>query len=180
MDDNSLKIPKTKVPVTLWVHPDGRVLGSMFINPPSPDQHGEQPADLLNGASDFVVVELDDPGRVRFYNKSAIVRVEYWEAVETVDPMAGGHRPQPCCLNMMDGSVIEGEIWKSAPVERSRLYDYMNDATERFLRLHVGRGEIVLINKSYVVSISPLNQETSASLPRQDTAGSGDPVVLAA
>ena len=80
MDDSALKIPKKLMPVTLWVHPDGLVIGSMFLHLPGPDApNGEQPADVLNESADFLAIKRDDPEDLRFYNKSAIVRVEYWD-----------------------------------------------------------------------------------------------------
>ncbi len=64
---------------------------------------------------------------------------------------------------MMDGSMIEGEICKATPVERSRLYDYMNDTSERFLKLRHDATEVLLINKSYVVYISSVEVRAHAS-----------------
>ena len=158
MDDGALKVPKRQVPVMLWVHPEGRVVGSMFVHLAGPDStHAEQPWDVINEAADFVAVKLDDPDEMRFYNKSAIVRVEYRDGASSL--LAEG-RPLPCLITMMDGSRIEGDICKATPVERSRLYDYMNDTDERFLKLRSHGVDVLLVNKSYVVHISAV--ETGA------------------
>ena len=152
MEDDALKVPKKQVPVTLWVHPEGRVVGSMFVHYPGPDEtQSEQPWDVINEAADFVALKLDDPQEMRFYNKSSIVRVEYRDAPSSM--LAEG-KPLPCLLTLMDGSLIEGQISKATPVERSRLYDYMNDTSERFLKLRSDENEVMLVNKSYVVYIS--------------------------
>ena len=164
MDDGAFKIPKTLRPVTLWVHPEGQVLGSLFLHMPTNELvDGEQPVDALNEPGDFLPIKRDENDGVRFYNKSAIVRVSFWDEGRRY---ADQGRPQPCRLTLMDGTVLYGEVCKAAPEERSRLYDYLNDSHERFFELHGGSGEVILVNKSYVVSFS------SESLPaaRQDTA----------
>ncbi len=160
MKKSSLKIRKRQVPVALWVHPEGKVVGSMFLTFPSPESAGgEQPADVINRAVDFLVFKLDDTEEIRFYNKSSIVRVEYRDA-DAVRSDSG--RPQSCRITMMDGALFDGEICKQQPEENSRLYDYMNDSCERFLTLRLDAGSIALINKSYIVSIAS-RESTSSS-----------------
>ena len=137
VEKTSLKILKRQMPVTLWVHPEGKVVGSMFLTFPSSDSAGgEQPADVINRAVDFLVFKLEDTDEIRFYNKSSIIRVEYWDGSSEDD----SGRPQPCRITMMDGALFEGEISKQQPEEYSRLYDYMNDTRERFLSVRLGDG----------------------------------------
>ena len=178
MDDGALKVPKQQVPVTLWVHPEGRVIGSMFVHLPNPDStHNEQPWDVINEAADFVALKLDDPDEIRFYNKSAIVRVEYEDAASSL--LAEG-RPLPCMITMMDSSLITGEICKATPVERSRLYDYMNDTGERFLKLRSDNVDVLLINKSYVVCINAVDSAAFAARPAAGEAAVREPLALVA
>jgi len=152
MSAGSFKVPKQQMPVTLWVHPEGRVLGCMFLTFPNPELGAtEQPGDVINSAVDFLVFKLEGTGEIRFYNKSSIVRVEYWDGQSLSDQ---GARPQPCRITMMDGALFEGEICKALPEENSRLYDYMNDTQERFLTLRLPGGNVALINKTYIVCIS--------------------------
>ena len=178
MDDGALKVPKRQVPVTLWVHPEGRVVGSMFVHFPSPDSsHSEQPWDVINEAADFVAIRLDDPEEMRFYNKSSIVRVEYRDGATSL--LAEG-RPLPCMITMMDGSLIEGDICKATPVERSRLYDYMNDTGERFLKLRSHDVNVLLVNKSYVVYISAVDAPAYAATGGEAATDSREPYALVA
>jgi len=175
MDDSSLKIPKKPMPVTLWVHPEGRVVGSIFLHLPGADaSHVEQPLDVMNEKTDFLVIQRDPPEGVVFYNKGSIVRLDYWDAAE--HSCADG-QPLPCRVTIMDGSVIDGALSKAAPIERSRLYDCMNDTSERFLKLRTGVSEIVLVNKSYVVCISPAPE---APKPAERMPGMGETLELAA
>ncbi|MCC6475332.1 MAG: hypothetical protein IT514_16495 [Burkholderiales bacterium] len=163
MDDSALRIPKKLMPLTLWVHPDGAVAGSIFLHLPTLETPcGERPPDVFNEPGDFVAVKRDEPEDLRFYNKSAIVRVTYWDAIART--LENG-QPRPCRITLMDGSLIDGEICKAEPQERSRLYDYMNDTRERFLELHNERNEVTLVNKSYVVFISARPDPAPAPAP---------------
>ena len=153
--DNPLKIPKIEKPVELWAHPDGLVLGTIFLHMPEPDRvSGEDPATVLNAADDFLVVRLQDPEALRFYNKTSLIRVGYTEDQPYV---ADAGKDLPCRVHMMDGSVIDGAMRKSLPPERSRLYDYMNADNPRFLKLYVGGNSVCLINKAYVGFIATLD-----------------------
>ena len=40
MSSDDLKVPKLKQKVTLWVHPEGQVVGSLFVREHSPDHAG--------------------------------------------------------------------------------------------------------------------------------------------
>lgn len=168
MDEGSLQVPKKQMPVTLWVHPEGRVLGALFLRLPEAEgDRGEEPADVLNECADFVVVKLDNPDALCFYNKRSIVRVEYFDG--TCRQTEG--RPAGCRVNLMDGSTMDGEIIKSLPRERSRLYDYMNDDSEHFLKLCLSDGTVVLLNKNYVVSILPLERDETVTEPPEPAPG---------
>jgi hypothetical protein len=150
--DNPLRILKRRLPVTLWVHPEGRVVGNIFLHlGGGAPRDGEAPWSVLNEPADFLVVERRNPEETRFYNKHAIVRVDY------VDPILAevAGTPLMCRVTLMDGLLLEGEICKAMPEERSRLYDYLNETRDRFLELCLAGGQRTLINKNYVVSISP-------------------------
>ncbi len=146
--DNPLKIPKVEKAVTLWTHPDGLVLGSIYLHMGDAERsRAEDPWAVMNDHDDFLVVRRQEPEELRFYNKASLIRVEYAEDELYV---AESGKDLPCRVHMMDGSVIEGAMRKSLPPERSRLYDYMNTDNPRFLKLHVDGASVCLVNKSYV------------------------------
>ncbi len=177
MSHSSLRIPKQQVPMTIWVHPEGRVAGAIFLNLPGPDSHGtEQPWDVLNESADFLVIKRSDPEGVRFYNKSSIVRVEYRDDARFA---AEDGKPLPCRVIMMDGALIEGEFCKALPEEQSRLSDYVRDTRERFFKLRLAGGDMTLVNKSYVVYISELEGRPRAVQPGEAGSAAGDPLGLA-
>jgi hypothetical protein len=149
MSENFFKVPKQLCPVTLWVHPEGRVIGSLFVREQSLHHIGkESPAELLNQEDPFVVVNRDSPDELRFYRKSAIVRVEY----QGDDVMLEEDIVPICCeLHLMDGSMLLGEIRSPMPKDKSRLYDYLNRASDLFVKLHLEDDLVTLVNKQYII-----------------------------
>lgn len=146
--ENPLRIPKAEKPVTLWTHPDGLVLGSIYLHKGEPGQPSpEDPWSVLNHPEDFLVVRLQGPEGLRFYNKASLIRAEYIEDDAAAAEVGKG---LPCRAHLMDGSVISGVMRKALPPEHSRLYDYMNTDNPRFIKLYVGPAAVCLINKSYV------------------------------
>ncbi len=152
MYPESLKIEKRLKEVTLWIHPEGKVLGHLFVRPQSPDSAGEEePADVLNGPEPFVVLQREAEG-IRFYGKNSIVRVEY----EVEDSIAFPDlEPLHCTLRMMDGFHIQGMIRRPLPPDRARLIDYLNLTNERFVKVDSSDGRVYLINKPYIVCALP-------------------------
>ena len=149
---DTLKIPKSLRAVSLWVHPEGRVLGSLFLREHSCDHAGqENPSEVLNCKDDFVIIKRDDPDELRFYNKSSIIRVEYNEEQPLAEPDATEIK---CQIYMMDGSLIDGLIKEVLPRAYSRLFDYINKTDNRFIRVYVTDTEVALINKSYVIRVT--------------------------
>lgn len=145
MNNKTLKVSKKLCAVTLWVHPEGRVVGSLFLRAQgASDEVEEQPLGVLNRCNPFLVFKVDDPDELRFYNVKSIIRVEY----ESNTPETA--KPMQCHLHMMDGSFIHGTIFESLPPDRARLLDYLNRGEENFIKVHVEGGLIYLINKSYI------------------------------
>ena len=178
MNDGALVVPKKRVPVTLWIHPEGPVQGLMFIHlPDCASGREEQPADVINETADFLVIEREGRDEIRFYNKSSIVRLQY--ANDLFLAVDEG-RPQSCRITMMDGSLIDAEIFKVTPEDRSRLYDCMNDTSERFLKVRPGGSEVMLINKSYVVYISTLEVSEQPAGPVETDDVAPDPAEIEA
>jgi hypothetical protein len=148
-----LKIPKTLKQVTLWVHPEGRVVGSLFLRQQSVNVPGEEePLEVLNSGDPFLVFKGEGPEELRFYNKSSVVRVEYDEDKPSPLPHI---EPLPCTLHLMDGSLIPGIIRRPLAPDRSRLFDYLNLREEQFVKLHCENGSVCVVNKSYIACVTP-------------------------
>ena len=151
MSTDILKVPKIKHRVSLWVHPEGQVIGSLFVREQSPDHAGpEDPIEVINQQTSFLVFEKNESEELRFYNRNSIIRVEY-QANKIQKPDTD---QLSCTINMMDGSVIEGTIRENLPPDHSRLFDYINQENSRFIKIYFNNDDICLINKSYIVNIT--------------------------
>lgn len=148
-----LKIPKKLKQVTLWVHPEGRVVGFLFLRPQSPNApREEEPVEVLNSPDPFLVLKREDRDELRFYNKTALVRVEYVEGNAVPIPDVQTLR---CTLHLMDGSIIVGTIRKALPPDRARLFDYLNLHDEQFVRVYCEDDTVCVVNKSYIACVTP-------------------------
>jgi len=147
---NILKIPTTLCPVKMWVHPEGQVIGSLFLH----DEHGNEVADdiltLANQPEPFLVFKCEMPEELRFYNRNSIIRMEYVDKDTTIDNV----QSLECQLHMMDGSLISGTIRETLPPDYSRLYDYLNLTENRFVKIYTTNDEIILINKTYINQVT--------------------------
>jgi hypothetical protein len=172
-----LKIPKKEKQVTLWIHPEGRVIGSLFLSLQNKYYSGEEePIEALNKDEPFLVLKREDAEDLRFYNKASIVCVEYYEESK---PSSEGMESLHCRLNLMDGSMIEGTVRKTLPPDHSRLYDYLNMDGERFSEISTEGGIVCLVNKSYIVCVVSLSERHRGDVDWQqgDLATSGKPCV---
>lgn len=147
MGSDQLIVPKQLSQVTLWVHPEGIVEGALFLSIEDDPAQPEDPVQVLNHTSPFIVVRRENPDDLRFYNKSSIVRVHY----RANDSTASALQRLKCTLHMMDGSLLRGEIRRALPPERSRFYDFLNLEEERFAKLYLEEDQVCLVNKSYIV-----------------------------
>ncbi len=165
-----IKIPKKLQPVSLWIHPEGQVIGSLFVKVQTKCVSSvEDPCTVLNEPDPFLVLQREAPEELRFYNKASIIRVEYH--AEEALPQAR-MKPLSCRLDMMDGSLITGSVWRELPPRYARLYDYLNMTHEKFMKLHLEDSHICLVNKAYIVCATHLNDrpygKTGARLNRND------------
>ena len=159
MKNKILKVPKTEKEVSLWVNPDGMVKGSLFLLEQSHEHAGqEEPIEVLNQESPFIVVRLHNPEQLRFYNRTSIIRVEYPH--RDTGEKVGKQTIIPCSVYMMDGSILEGKIHETLPPERARLFDYLNKEKTRFIRLYLSDTEVCLINKAFINYVSPADESS--------------------
>lgn len=147
MGSTKLVVPKQLSQVTLWVHPEGIVDGALFLSIEHDPSRPEDPLQVLNHSSPFIVVRRQDPDELRFYSKSSIVRVHY----RAEEPESQALSRLGCTFHMMDGSLLRGEIRRDLPPDRSRFYDFLNLEKERFAKLYLEEDQVCLVNKSYIV-----------------------------
>ena len=161
MDNDTLKVPKKLQSVTLWVHPEGRVTGGIYLREQSPNHAGsERPLEVLNEGEFFLVFKRDMPDELRFYNLRSVIRVEYQG---TEEDRVGNLVTLHCRLQMMDGSLIEGTIQESLPSDRARLLDYLNKKEDSFIKVHMEDNLVFLINKAYIIHVHVAGMNDSGS-----------------
>lgn len=150
MKGQPLKITKTLRQVTMWVHPEGLVQGALFVAVDHTGSEAEDPRSVVNTDNPFLVLKRYNPDEIRFYNRSSIIRVEYDEAL----PQNADATRLPCTMVMMDGSIITGRIHECLPPEHARLYDYLNQAHDRFIKIYTTENRVCLVNKSYIIQVT--------------------------
>lgn len=154
MDSSPFFISKSKVEVAIWIHPEGRVLGSIYLQDQSDQRDGaETPWEVLDKPLPFLVVECRGADSPRFYNKRSIVRLEY---EDNPDQDESGQVAIPCRLSLMDGSLVDGTIREFLAPSHARLYDYLNLQQHRFIEMHLDSGRVCLVNKAYIVRATPI------------------------
>jgi len=147
MAGDLFKVAKQERQLELWIHPQGRVLGSVFIREKSELHDGEEsPLDLFNQPESFLVIHREDLAEFRFYNKSSIVRAKM-DLTESQNSDQGVIATQ---MHMMDGSLLRGELRGVFTPDHSRLYDHLNADNGQFLCLYLEQNKIMLINKNYI------------------------------
>ncbi len=150
MKGQPLKITKALRQVTMWVHPEGPVEGAVFVAVDHTGSDAEDPRSVMNTDSPFLVLKRYAPDEIRFYNRSSIIRVEYDESL----PQNADATQLPCTMIMMDGSIIVGRIHELLPPEHARLYDYLNQAHDRFIKIYTTDNRVCLVNKSYIIQVT--------------------------
>ena len=160
MLNDRLKVPKILKEVVLWVHPEGRVVGALYLRKQSAHHAGaELPFEALNQPDPFIVFRCDNSSQLRFYNRRTIIRVEY----PGRDPqVARALKPLACQLHMMDGCLISGTIEEPLHPDRARLLDYLNNMDANFIKLYVDE-TTVLVNKSYIIHVHVENLDDATA-----------------
>jgi hypothetical protein len=143
----------------MWVHPEGQVIGSLFLREQSVNHAGtEEPVEVINKDKAFIVLERDLDGQICFYNRNAIIRIEYEHTLSTTEVE---QKIIPCQLTMMDGALFSGEIRESLAPDHSRLFDYLNHEKARFIKLYFDNKQICLVNKSYIIKVTTETSEAN-------------------
>ncbi|MBA2490463.1 MAG: hypothetical protein H0V34_01745 [Gammaproteobacteria bacterium] len=153
MDKDALRIPTTMQRADLWVDPGQCVSGSIFLHLETRRHAGqERPEDVLNEPEPFLVFRTDPPNELRLYCKRRITLMQYLD--EQPSNEMAGRTILGCRLLLADGVMVAGSIREFLPPERPRLFDYLNNCSESFIRLHLEAGMVGLINKEHIIYAS--------------------------
>jgi hypothetical protein len=153
---DELIVPKNLRRVRLWIHPEGRVVGSLYVRAARGEEPEQRIVDSLNEEQSFVVLMREAPEELRFYHQASILRVESEAEPPPTEEDMIHHR---CQLGMMDGNFLEGTLTRPSPPDRSRLFDFLNREKERFLEVFLDDGTTVVVNKTYVIYVRPTDDD---------------------
>ena len=153
MSDNHLKITKRRKEVTLTLRSGKKVKGDVFLHY-SRNEYGlpQEPVDLLNSKQPFIVL-MYESGEVSFYNKNMISHLTYFAKTD-VDNVVEANLKENVEVELVDGEVLSGEITALLPPENMRLYDYLNQIDEIFMRVNKTGGMVTLVNKTCVTAVN--------------------------
>ena len=151
--DNHLKITKRRQTVTLVLRDKKTIKGDVFLHY-SRNEYGlpQEPMDLLNSKQPFMVL-MDKAGEVSFYNKRMVSHLIYHEETDA-DKLLSANLKENVAVELVSGEVLYGEITALLPPENMRLYDFLNQPDECFMRVKNAGGIISLINKSCITTVN--------------------------
>lgn len=140
-------VRKSPVPVEVVTFDDSVLLGDVFLG------GSERVIDGINSERDFMPFRTHD-GEIQIINKNTVARIR---PIEDGRPAKVTTRMDlaPVELLTRDGKVLCGNVFLS---NRDRVSDVFN--TQRlFVPLVMEGGELLIINKSTVVRVKPLERD---------------------
>jgi hypothetical protein len=144
------QVPRREVGATV-VLDDGRTLEcTLFTAVSSPEGGPQRVLERLNDSEEeFVPVSCDDD---RFLvSKPGIVTVQITQQDEMEAMQSDAGREVPVRVCLAGGISLVGRFRIVMPPERSRVIDYLNEAS-RFLPLY-GEDRVTLVQRSYIVTV---------------------------
>lgn len=105
-----------------------------------------------------MVLNRENDGQVCFYNRNAIIRLEY---EHTPSKTEAELKIIPCQLTMMDGALFDSEIRETLAPDRAHLFDYLNHEGARFIKLYIDNEQICPVNKSYIIKVTTETSESN-------------------
>lgn len=119
-----LRVPRDKTPAELTLDDGERSYVLLYIAP------GENLARLFEDTRSFVPVT--DGGRTRFISRTSIACVTAHASRSGLDPDMPQER-QMAVVKLRGGTVVRGELRWTAPPDRRRTLDHLNDDAPFFL-----------------------------------------------
>lgn len=138
---------------------DGRELqGRLYVPVSGPDGRPARVLDRLNDDGERFIPLAVDAGRGLLVHKRWIRTVRLSEAEEAAPDDGEDGLEVTVRVTLNGGQLLRGTFRYTMPPDHSRLMDFLNDAP-RFLPLLLP-GEVVLINRDYIVCVAGLNERS--------------------
>ena len=151
---NRYRVEKLRQAVSVVLVDGRRLDGDVFLADhararPTP----EEPIDLLNEEADYFPFFLNEQ-EVILLAKAHVSRVETFAGEnEPVAEMPDGSMGVE--ITLVDGTAISGFVPLEKRGEQTRLLDFLNNYTKRFIPVFWG-DQVCLLNRSLIASVSQL------------------------
>jgi hypothetical protein len=146
-----LKIHKRRVPVQIQLANGKSFDGELYSELHRPDGTPANVADRLNDCLEqFLPLAVEDEHHL--LSKSRIVSVRL-QRKELGTPVTDGVTELSVRTILSTGTSHEGKIYAYLPPARSRVLDYLNGTTQRFVPLWCD-SQVVLVNVQYLASVT--------------------------
>ncbi|MFN8580641.1 MAG: hypothetical protein U0163_06630 [Gemmatimonadaceae bacterium] len=156
---NEFRIEKSPLPVAVTLLDSEVLVGDLFIQASARHQYEmEDASEVMNTADAFFPLRLRT-GSTLLVSKGQVrdVRVSPDHMSQTNWSVAV---PTPVHIRLRDGSNLEGKFMIETNAGRTRVLDYLNHWTERFVSLYRADG-LVLVNVSQIVHVRQLIDATA-------------------
>lgn len=149
--ENDYHIEKSRLPVVLITMDGVRAVGDVFVQPSARNIHGHETAlDLLNSIEPFFPL-ASQGGQIVLVAKDHVR--ELFVAREDAEPAdwALGIAAE-LAVQLRDGTVHRGTVLMEVASANSRVLDFLNRCSARFIALYNDNG-VVLINRASVMHV---------------------------
>jgi hypothetical protein len=144
------QVPRREVGATVFLD-DGRTLEcTLFTAVSSPEGGPQRVLERLNDSGEeFVPVSCGDDRFLVSKTGIVTVRITERDELDAMETDAGREVPVRLCL--AGGTSLVGRFRIVMPPERSRVIDYLNEAS-RFVPL-IGEDRLTLVQRRYIVTV---------------------------
>lgn len=156
---NDFRIEKSLLPVTISLVDGQALIGDVFIQASARHRFEmEDASEIMNAAEDFF------PLRLKAGSTLLVAKGQVRDVRVTVEHMAQPDWsvgiPTPVEIHLRDGTRLDGKLCIESMTGRTRVLDFLNRATDRFLPLYQTEG-LVLVSFSQLVHVRQLSDATA-------------------
>ena len=156
---NDFRIEKSLLPVTVSLVDGQALFGDVFIQASARHRFElEDASEVMNAGDEFFPLRLRN-GSMLLVAKAQVRDVRVAEE-HAVQPDWSVAIPTPVNIQLRDGSEVDGKLCIESMTGRTRVLDYLNRITDRFLPLYQTDG-LILVAYAQIVHVRQLVDATA-------------------